>query len=552
MRYPRWLLWCLAILFCGATSAVAGQAQDALATDLKPLQGVILAGQDGEWLIDLGSNQGVQVGDLFGLTEASPPLVQPETGEVLGQPHHIRGLLRATWVQERFSGIVPLGDLAPPATGSPVVRYLGMTASFLDRTGSGEEFYLDLAKQLPQFRWLGYQHAEKAGVEPPAAQVNFILRAGNLEVRDPNGRLIHSYSEFPSTPKAEAGRSGAVTEPPMESKPSTSSFREVATLPTRVLAAAFQKQDRHLYLATSAKHYIELFDLAEGCRLIGRKDFDRPGKILAVSWWKPQEAKTLYLAVTRQVDENAPGSPVTGTRIASAIFRLQNSHLVAVRRGLPYLLGSFDLDGNGLPETLLGQPLDRDVTFSGRLREFHLASGSIRGISCKLPLPQGFPVLGSALRRSSPSAPLQSAWILNRTLFTASNSRLDYQSAADMGGGLQGITYDVNPDAADRMFRTVPLEQSPIVLTTSDQGPNWLVVAAETGLLNLTGLVPEVRTSRMVAVEAQGTRYQRRKIGPRFDAAIQGLARIDQRVLVVVTPVHGDNPSRVLSFKPES
>ena len=489
------------------------------------------------------------------MVEPGAPVVNPKTGEVLGRPLRLLALLQVSWVQPRFCQARLLSGKKNLQVGARVRRFEGLTAVFIDGTGKGEGLFLQLRDALDHLRWTDYRRGSASAA--PASQLTFFLGAGGLDVRGPDGQLLRQYptagQAAPAPPSTGAPAAALPASPPLAvstTAAAASGYRDLGRLPLRAVVASFIRQDNRLLLAVSGGHGWQVLDASHGFKVVTHSDSSQPGKVLGLHWWQPAARGPLYLALTRQVAANDAASGEGSRRLTSTLYRLDGERPVRVHAALADMVASFDLDGDGRPETLLGQDFDRDILFGSRIRQFHPAGDGVTSSGSDLSLPLGFPVLGGALCSWGKPATLKPAWVRSRALFIARQGKSPYQLGDSMGGSLLGLTYDVNPGAADRLFQTASLEVAPICADLARGKARQLVaVASEGGLLRLSGVEPEIRDSWLVAVSEEDGHFRYRKLGPQLDAAVQGLTWDQGHLLLVTSEREKDAPSRLLQLK---
>ena len=115
--------------FCQAAIA-DGLARDEIIHDFEARQGVVIPGPDSNTrstYIDLGTSQGVSVGDLFSVTDPGQTVTHPATGEEMTLESEASALLGITRANENHS-IARVIKGAPPKTGEKVRRFWGLDA----------------------------------------------------------------------------------------------------------------------------------------------------------------------------------------------------------------------------------------------------------------------------------------------------------------------------------------------------------------------------------------------------------------------------------------
>jgi hypothetical protein len=206
-------------------------------------------------------------------------------------------------------------------------------------------------------------------------------------------------------------------------------------------------------------------------------------------------------------------------------------------------MAAFDTDGNGTPETLLAQELDRD-TFFGKTRQLMLKSDGIEVKSPSFELPRRFPVLGAVFSDLSGDKTPEIAYIRNRKLFVHSRQGLVYESADNRGGSLNHFTYDLNPGSKDRIFTTVTLEMPPAAVDMDNDGrPELLAAAADTSWFSLSGMGADVRKSRVSVTDFTESGYESAPGSDFLERAIQGMGAVNGKTWLVNTRGSDKNPA---------
>jgi hypothetical protein len=85
-----------------------------------PLQGRVIKATADEVYISAGQRTGCAVGDVFTVYSVGEALVDPETGEKLGQEEKKLGTVKVTDVQEKFAKAKPDGELKGVKAGDAV------------------------------------------------------------------------------------------------------------------------------------------------------------------------------------------------------------------------------------------------------------------------------------------------------------------------------------------------------------------------------------------------------------------------------------------------
>lgn len=531
------------LVFCAAASAgVVGEVKK----DLEPVSGYILARENGAYVVDLKKDQGVRAGDLLSVSGEGRELTHPETGETIGMLEKKKGVLAVRRVKQNYCFAAPVAG-REFERGDRVARYSGMPAVFTDYTKKGEALFVRLRHELPDLEWQDYAEADDGITKDEAVNgLNFFLRKDRLEIRGPELGLIRSYEL-----KDFAGDTQVRGEPSlMERKRSWRARSKVNFLlnpegqaDQRILQADFTGHGGRVLAAATNGSQILIYAPEQKFEPVFKADTALPGQILWVSWWRPAQSENLYLAVTAAVDDNRGYSQESGKKIDGTVFIWQQGRLTPVERGLDYLMAAFDTDGNGTPETLLAQELDRD-TFFGKTRQLMLKSDRIKARSPAFDLPRRFPVLGAVFADLSGDKTPEIAYIRNRKLFVHSTQGVVYESADNIGGSLNHFTYDLNPGAKDRIFTTVTLETPPAAVDMDNDGtPELLAAAADTSWFSLSGMGADVRKSRVSVTDFTESGYESAPGSDFLEKAIQGMGAVNGKIWLVNTRGSDKNPA---------
>lgn len=561
-----------AAIYCCIISAVpaAGAVLDDVARDFKPLSGYLVMPVGDEYLVDLDAGKGLVAGDLLAVIEKGKKVIHPVTGKVLGTLDQVKGVLQIVRVKTGYSYARTIGKAKDLKAGDLVRRYTDLPALFWDYTGRGEEVYARLKKFLPQLEWQDYGVAQAGRPDKPGAlamqeaTLIFVLDGSGLSVHDGSYQALHAYPPpeavkttgverfvpVPSSPslaanaQAEAGKElvrwehAAVTDnrQPEGARAVYPGFHTLGALPEGTLMAAFVRQGQKLLLACTDGKAIQIFTVGATLVPLAHLSPERPASLLALHWWQPKVDGPLYLAVTSSVEVNQAVTSTTPHTVSGLIFQLQKNRLVPVVDDLPYLLGSFDRDGDGVNETLLGQNFDRDTFFGQNIKELYLADGGVATRATGLTLPRNFPVQGSLLADLTGDGHEEAISVRHRVLSIADGRKVLYESPRQMGGSLSGMTFARNPGAVDELLATEPLEVSPVAADLDGDGRLELVaIAAEGSLLRAPGLGASVDKAWLVVMRYGNGAFIRGSLGDELDGPIQGLTVDGNRVLLVGT-----------------
>jgi len=290
--------------------------------------------------------------------------------------------------------------------------------------------------------------------------------------------------------------------------------------------ADFIKFHNRLLMASTDGSKVAIYDVAENLIPVAEAAPSYPVQILALKWWQPSKEGPLFLAVTAWADKAVSGD----------IFKLEDQRLSAVTERIPRILGTFDLDGDQRPETLLGQRFEGENFFGDSVRELKLINDEIKENKPAIPLPRRFTVLGSLFADLTGDGQLETAFIRNGILYIYNKKSRLYQSPKEMGGSLSFLTYDVDPTVKNLMPTSASFEVSPVAADIDGDGRlEILAVASEKDIIGDVGAAPGIKKAWLQVVKFQDGRFVKGTLGEEMDTPLQGLVVADKRVLFVAT-----------------
>jgi len=533
-----------------STAAFAGAGVlDEVVRDFQPLSGYLIMATGDEVLIDQDAGKGVAVGDLFIVVQEGGKIVHPVTKKVLGTLDPVKGVLQVTRVKAGYSYARPLGRTEDLKPGDVIRRYENIPALFWDYTDQGRELFTQLKTALPKLDWQDYAAAQVDRPQVPGALAKggptllFVLDESGLQVHNADFQVIHAYTHpvlsaattvTPATGPLKwdgapvGGTRGAGYQAVYPG------FATLGSLPGGTVMAAFARLGDRLLLATIDGRDFQAFTVAETLTPLARGGTARSGKLLALHWWQPVSGGPLYLAVTSSVEENQAVTTATPHTVSASIFQLEGDRFTPVREGLPYILGSFDQDGDGICEMLLGQNFDRDTFFGRQIKELYLVDDKVETRRPSLELPRAFPVQGSLLADLTGDGRPEAIFVRRRVLSVYDGQQLLYESPQQMGGSSSAMTFSRNPGAADQLFTTEPLEVPPVAADLDGDGKLELVaISAEGSFLRAPGLGPNINKAWLAVLRYDNGSFVRGRLGDDLDGPVQGLAVEGKRVLLV-------------------
>ncbi len=556
----------LSMVFLWSSVGSAGVIEE-VTSYFKPASGALIAIHGDDYLINMDASSGVMVGDLLSIVTPGEKLVDPASGAILGSLDTVKGVLKVTKVRSGFSHARPLGAILAAQKGDSVRRYQNLTAIFRDQQGTGLRLYGQLVSDLPGLEWQG-AHTVRKTIDTPSespderAQLTFLLNDKTLIVSDSEGQVLRSFpvvdhlpavSDVPVYPPTQPiSSSKLITDPGSQSAVAWDpllqnnhaqvayaadypGFLTLGEFPGIVMMADFASAGGQLFVAGSDGSDLNVFGIKERMEPVASEKNQNQGKIHAVAWWLPEVAGPLYLAVTASSIKGSSSSITAETIFTSSVYRFSDGHLTPLANNLPYMLGTFDRDGDGNKEALLGQRFDLETIY-GPVRELKLENGSLDDTEPTFELPLNFPVQGSLFADLTGDGKAETIYTRKGILYVISNGRLQYESTRQMGGSLSRLTYDVNPGQADALFTSIAFEVPQVAADIDGDGQLELIaVSTDSSAFSAPGLVPGGGESWLSVIKYQKGRFVKGTLGEKLENPIQGLTVNKRNALVVLS-----------------
>ncbi len=505
------IVWTAAagLLLAASPRIASAGVAETVREDLRPISGYVVMKQEGDYLVDLDARHGLRVGDLLSVVTRGKEVIHPVTKEVLGRLDEAKAVLRVTQMKSGFSVARPLTEPADIATGDIVRRFALLTAVFQGPPGQGKELYEELREALPELEWQGLFSAGERSGAGARPDLLFALEGGELRLLDREGHPLRAWAypeagkaggqkpgaeavRQPARPETVASPTGTVPAPAgTDSSPVRWSgggidfgpFASLGELPSRVLMSAFAREPGQLLLATVDGSRVRVHSVAGGLRQLAVAEIGDLVSPIAVAWWRPAKTGPLYLVVTAEEEVPRSSGMKAEMQLSGAVYEFAGQSLRMEASGIRYFMGTFDRDGDGIPETLLGQEFSLRDEY-GKTFVLALEGGKIAAGKPGFDLPREFTVLGSAMADLTGDGKAETAYVRNGVLWIYAGGDRIYRSSREMGGSISTMTYDTNPDAKDSVLSTLSLEVQPFLYDIDGDGaPELLVVGSETGVI---------------------------------------------------------------------
>jgi hypothetical protein len=530
------------LLYCAPLLAAATWL-DRLSAAFRPIDGYVVQSAGDQWIIDLDQHSGIRTGDVFGVMAAGEKVVHPVTGKVLGTLDARKAMLQVTRIMDGYSFARSLEGDDRIASGDRIRRFEKIPALFWDYSGSGRLLSEQLAARLPHLDWQSYETAQAARPQAPAPPqtrrnaLYFVFTGRQLAVRGPDFLPLAVYEVDGSG----TGRPAAVepapsppaeeplprrTDSPIAFAPILADADTVGILERVTLNAAFVTHENSLLMAHTDGSKITIHRVADRLVPLTVADTPVPAKILALNWWQPAAGQALHLAVVTWYDKT----------VRSMLFRLEGRDLVLVRDLMRRILGTFDIDSDGRPETLLGQRLDREEFFGRDIVQLVFENGKTVQQKPPLSLPPRFTVLGGTIADLTGDGRPETVFVRTGLLYIYAGEKRLYTSPKQMGGSLNYLVYDIDPTAKEVQTTQVFIEVAPVAHDLDGDGrPELVAVAADRPAITSPGMGLRSDRFRLAVLKFQDGRFFKGGFKGEMDQAVQGLTVKDDRVLFVIT-----------------
>ena len=549
----------VAIPVYGSTQT-GGISMDKISKDFSSISGYLVEQAGEEYIIDLDASNGITPGDVFSISSKDKEIIHPVSGKVIGYLGKVKTLLAVTRTGSGYSFARLLPDSKKPERGDVISRYEKVPALFWDYTGRGRDMFTRLQSAIRQLEWVDYDPSQaiRPGTPSSPAQERansliFIFEKNRLEVRGPDFGILHTYGTGsepvqtePIVKPTETRPVSALRMPGFDPEPQLmqrtgqtvryeESFPQLQTLATfsRPTAMAdFVPTEKGKLLAITDGLKITLYRSTDKLKRLSTLNMEYPGQILSLGWWQPNDDGPLYLAVNTYYDRTYSDRAVWGY-----IFVLKENRLTPFKKEIPRILGTFDKNADGKPETLLAQEFDRNEIFGSRKWQGRISGDKLTWSDPSMNFPRNFNVIGSCLGDLTGNGRLETAFINNGKLFIYSGRRSLFISSVPVGGSDSVLIYDRDTSTQNLMASTAVFEIRPQVKDVDGDGRNELIVASmERGLLNkATPGIAGGGQSGLIVFKHKQNRFVNGTLGGRLQGHIQGLDIDSERVLIMVS-----------------
>jgi len=504
----------------------AGKINPDIIKDLSPITGYIVKKQlPNTLIIDLDDHDGITTGNLFSVITEKESLTHPVTDKIIGKLNETKACLRITQIRKgyAFSEIIYTHQKTIIQPGDRVIRYDQIPAHFIDRSGNGKHIYTALLKQLPHFKWHVYDNPLSTPTltqKTPHPKLILINETRGLEVRDNNDRLIHYYpkNEIYLSSVLPIDQYGHIQENMYDT------INIVGKVEGTILAADFIVDDNQLYMASVTKNQVEIFHInTHKIESVVKKQLPIQHHPIQIHWWRPSSIANPHLTITYWHEQD----------IESILFVFAQQKIKMLAYGINFHIAAYDQNHDGNPETLLGQPMDRDTFWDNRVYRLAYFDHALRLVK-RFRAPYSFSVYGSTIGDLTGDGYLETAWINDGVLRIYNGNTFLYKTYVGNTPG-QRISYDVDPMVKKSLFRNVSIYPRPIINDLNqDKLPELYALHSERPLLNQLGFQSQALRSWIKCIQYQNKMFYSRRISRIFNTNIQAFTIYNGSFFVIM------------------
>jgi len=491
----------------------AGSINPDIVQDLSPISGYIVKIQSpNTYIIDLDDQDGITTGDLFSVITDKENLTHPVTDQVIGKLNEVKAFLRVTQVRKgyAFSKTIHTKQKTGIQPGDRVIRYDRINAQFVDYSGNGKHIYTSLIKQLPQFKWHVYtnsQNPKKLKKQTSLPELFLMNDTKGLEVRDDQNRLIHYY------PQNEIYISSVLPIGQYDNMPESmyAAIKTIGKVDGLVLTADFIVNENQLLMATASKNQIEIYHVTpHHIKSVAKQQIPMLHLPIHINWWRPNTIAKPHLTITYWYDQD----------IESKVFIFDKKMLKTLAYGINFHIAAYDQNHDGNPETLLGQPMDRDSFWDNRVYRLAYFEKALRLVK-RFRTPYSFTVYGSTIGDLTGDGYLETIWVTGGVLRIYKGKTFLYKTYVG-NTPVQKISYDVDPLVKKTLFRSVSIYPKPLIDDLNhDKLPELYSIHCERPLLTQLGFQSQALKTWVKRIQYQDKMFYSQRVSRIFNTNIQ-------------------------------
>ena len=537
-------------LFFISVSAFAQELTN-LFHDFSTLEAMVINVEGNEVIIDKGRAQGVHFGDIFTVYREGKKIIHPVTKQVIGYLKEPVGQIEITKVEENFATATILRQKGPFKVGAPAVRYADLKVLLLGDDQTMVDKVLVLVRdKLPDLSFQRVRDLHFADLSPDylaqkEIDLVFLVQGNLLKVYNQGLDLLKIYDLSPLRPAPKAVPSARPPAPggpyPYTTlryqQPMVPVFRKVGRLPQVVIDLEMgdldgDGQPEIVYLTPEALYVTKY--RASGA---WRYDYKGFGKIINFSL-----GPRGWIALNIYVDKEG---------LRSRLLHFTPQGIETRVKDINLILGFFDLNGDGLKETLLGQSYDREKFFGYTVYKIRPAGDKIAYYG-KVKVPNGFRILGATFADVDGDGQMEILFQdLGHKLRVFKNGRKQWVSTRKVGGSVYVVQASVG--LSRRMYKmAISAEVDPYPIDINGDGrQEVLIVANKSAHHDLIPGVPAYSSGEVLVLTHTSIGYELLPLTGAFEGPLQGLSVVKKEIFVALVkgnPFTQSGESFLLAF----
>ncbi|GIX48878.1 MAG: hypothetical protein KatS3mg131_3089 [Candidatus Tectimicrobiota bacterium] len=225
------------------------------------------------------------------------------------------------------------------------------------------------------------------------------------------------------------------------------------------------------------------------------------------------------------------------TGMDSFILRLEGERLVRWQQHLDAILLALDGDGDGVRETLWGQPFDREQFFRKGLVQRYRLAGDALEVDGRVEVPDSFRATGATLARLNPAGPPQLVLISAlHSLHIYQGAERVWKSPTEVGGSY--VYGEVEKaQSRDPVKEPVFFEPAPAAVDLDGDGVDEVLVARNQAVLGFMPNLNQFSGGEVLLLRAEGFGYTLTPVSPQFDGVVSGIVALRGQPPVVLLAV---------------
>ena len=555
----------------GVQAQVERVAKDVV-KDLSPVTGVVVMLEEGNVLIDLGSNKDVKVGDIFTVYVTDKVIRHPVTKKILGKTTTPIGVIEVIKVKPKFSICTVLSAKRKIKPGMEVTRFSDIPVIFVDRVKQppAEVLYGYLKTRLGDMNWLPDVTAGGEKLTPGVLEKNGIVlaivaEANAIKMYDQKLRLLRlwPWTPYPAAVAAQPQAGVPPTAYPYGAPPTPRvpavSPEQAARYPIasadmeRALAPRYRKVTEIPDVALCVDLYdldgdgvleaifitegtLQIRELSETGTTVGHS-FRGFGRLVSVSGGEGG-----YIALNIYVENR---------QMRSMVLRYVEGKLEPVVSDLNFILAFVDLNNDGKRETLLAQDFDSDRFFGAKVFKMRIVGRKVEP-GPNVCVPRDFHLIGATFADLNGDGVNEISFINeHHKLVIFRGDQKIWMSPRRVGGGVQDVSLDVGTDNI-KFPQNIPVETPPFPIDLDRDGKKELLIPDnKSTFYHLVEGFPTYEYGRISVVSVEALGFLLRPFSGKLSGPVVGLGSDGKEVfcgLVKGSLLWGKATSYVLAF----